>query len=52
MKKTVVERISLLIMKYCSNDISDVQYLRYFCDSILKAKETQLDSELTKGKYE
>ena len=49
MRQAVVKRICKLILRYCYDDISDVQHIKYFCDKILKDKETQTDIDLSRG---
>jgi len=46
MEKNVAERICKLILKYCNDDVSDVHHIKYYCDRILKEKETQMDIDL------
>ena len=44
----MAERICKLILKYCSDDISQIQHIKIFCDKLLKDYDTDIDRERSK----
>tara|TARA_R100000353_G_scaffold94841_1_gene69478 strand:+ start:40 stop:177 length:138 start_codon:yes stop_codon:yes gene_type:complete len=45
----MAERICKLILKYCSEDISQIQHIKIFCDKLLKDYDTDIDREKSNG---
>ena len=39
----MAQRICKLILKYCSDDISEIQHIKCFCDKLLKDNDTETD---------
>jgi len=39
----MAQRICKLILKYCSDDISEIQHIKCFCDKLLKEYDTETD---------